>query len=70
MDNNEEHYEVEYVFGKRLDRGNEVDYAVKWLGYDKKHHTWEPISSFSSASLLLIGYTSFYIYISVDSKDI
>ncbi|CAD8083741.1 unnamed protein product [Paramecium sonneborni] len=55
MDNNEEHYEVEYVFGKRLDRGNQVDYAVKWLGYDKKHHTWEPISSFSAASLLLIG---------------
>lgn len=48
----EEHYEVEYVFGKRMDK--EINYAVKWLGYDKKHHTWEPISSFSSASLLLI----------------
>lgn len=50
----EEHYEVEYVFGKRMDK--EINYAVKWLGYDKKHHTWEPISSFSSASLLLIWY--------------
>jgi len=36
MENCPEHYEVEYVFGKQMDKNGEINYAVKWLGYDKK----------------------------------
>jgi hypothetical protein len=35
-------YEPERVVAERLAKGV-TQYQVKWVGYDSKHNTWEPI---------------------------
>ena len=37
-------FDVEYVYGKKLDpRDQEVKYLVKWAGFKKADSTWEPL---------------------------
>lgn len=44
-DEDGEEYRVETVLKHRFN-GNEVEYQIKWLGYDKKGDlTWEPMEN-------------------------
>lgn len=47
-----EEYRVEKVIKHRFD-GGEVEYQIKWLGYDKKEDlTWEPIENLCVITLI------------------
>ena len=41
LDSGEDAWEVEAVVGKRT-RGRQVQYLVKWKGYNEWENTWEP----------------------------
>jgi hypothetical protein len=44
MNEQEEEFHVEYVYGKRIE--NEIaEYLVKWANYGKSHASWEPFST-------------------------
>ena len=47
----EEGYEVEKIVGKR-NYANEIQYFVKWLGYDESQNTWEPIENLNCEQLI------------------
>lgn len=47
----EEGYEVEKIVDKRS-YANEIQYFVKWLGYDESQNTWEPIENLDCEQLI------------------
>ena len=48
-DSAEEGYEVERIVGKRK-RGSNVEYRVRWKGYDASDDTWEPLFHLANAT--------------------
>ena len=51
VDNNLE-YEVEQILDSRKYR-NQLQYLVKWQGYDHGHNSWEPMANLTHCSELL-----------------
>ena len=46
----DEEYEVEKVLDKRVKKGGQVEYMVKWRGYDDPDdNTWEPADNLKEA---------------------
>ena len=46
----DEEYEVEKVLDKRVKKGNQVEYLVKWRNYDDPDdNTWEPADNLKEA---------------------
>ena len=49
-----EEYEVEKVLDKRVQVGNQVEYLVKWKGYDDPDdNTWEPADNLREAKVAI-----------------
>ena len=36
-------YEPEKIIAERIVKGGATQYNVKWVGYESKHNTWEPL---------------------------
>ena len=51
----ENEYEVEAILAHRK-RGRQIQYLVKWKGYDLSNNTWEPEINLSNADEILSGY--------------
>ena len=50
----DEEYEVEKVLDKRVQVGNQVEYLVKWKGYDDPDdNTWEPADNLREAKVAI-----------------
>ena len=50
----DEEYEVEKVLDKRVQIGNQVEYLVKWKGYDDPDdNTWEPADNLREARAVI-----------------
>ena len=50
----DEEYEVEKVLEKRVQAGNQVEYLVKWKGYDDPDdNTWEPADNLREAKVAI-----------------
>lgn len=47
----EEEYEVEKIVDKRI-RRKKVEYLVKWIGWDDKDNTWEPVAHLECQDLI------------------
>ena len=53
----DEEYEVETVLDKRTKKGGQVEYLVKWKGYDDPDdNTWEPADNLKEAEALIKKY--------------
>ena len=48
-------YEPEKVVAERLAKGI-TQYNVKWVGYEAKHNTWEPIENLAGCEDLIAAY--------------
>lgn len=46
----QERYEVQQILDKRLTENNQVEYLVKWRGYDKTWNSWEPPENLTDAA--------------------
>ena len=53
--NGENEYEVEAILAHRK-RGRQMQYLIKWKGYDPSNNTWEPETNLSDADEILAGY--------------
>ena len=49
----EEQYEVESILNSRYFR-NQLQYRVRWLGYDESYDTWEPLKNIEDSAPLAI----------------
>ena len=38
-------YEPEKIVAQRIVKGGATQYHVKWVGYESKHNTWEPLQN-------------------------
>jgi hypothetical protein len=47
-------YVVEKILGKRVLESGEVEYFLKWLGYDEDDATWEPEENVFCKDLILL----------------
>lgn len=47
-----EQYTVEKIVDKRYDAKGNVEYLLKWNGYDDKDNTWEPVSNLECPKLI------------------
>ena len=47
-------YVVEKILGKRVLESGEVEYFLKWLGYDEDDATWEPEDNVFCKDLILL----------------
>ena len=36
-------YEPEKIIGQRIAKGGVTQFLVKWVGWETKHNTWEPL---------------------------
>jgi hypothetical protein len=50
-----ETYEVEKIVDKKISKG-EVKYLVKWIGWDSKDNTWEPLRHLKNCKDLVDEY--------------
>lgn len=50
-EDNSEDFVVEKILNKRFVDG-EIQYLVKWEGYERKHNSWEPESSFNDRQMV------------------
>jgi hypothetical protein len=49
----EEEYQVERIMGHRkMERGNKLQYLVKWMGYLDSDNTWEPVAQIHAPDLI------------------
>ena len=67
--NNEMEYEIEKIIGKRIIKGN-IEYKVKWLGYDESQSTWEPIKHLIHAKEVIKDYENHLEMINSFNKTI
>ena len=51
----ENEYKVEAILAHRK-RGRQIQYLIKWKGYDLSNNTWEPETNLSNADEILSGY--------------
>ncbi|CAG8813211.1 5391_t:CDS:2, partial [Racocetra persica] len=49
---NDNEYEVEAIINWKKENGKDY-YMIKWLGYDERHNTWEPIENLKNCTELL-----------------
>jgi hypothetical protein len=48
-----EEYQVERIMGHRkMGRGKELQYLVKWLGYPDSDNMWEPATQVHASDLI------------------
>jgi hypothetical protein len=50
-----EQYDVEKIVDKKIEKGK-VKYLVKWVGWDSKSNTWEPIKHLKNCMDLIDEY--------------
>ena len=43
----EEEYEVEEIFGHKMDKGKRLKLHIKWVNYSYSDSTWEPYENMS-----------------------
>ncbi|RWS20545.1 chromobox protein 1-like protein [Leptotrombidium deliense] len=53
-------YKIERILGKRVNGGN-VEYYLKWEGYDESYNTWEPEENLSDADHLIAMYENDHV---------
>jgi hypothetical protein len=46
-------YEPEKIVAQRIVKGGATQYHVKWVGYESKHNTWEPLQNKLGAAILV-----------------
>ena len=66
---NEIEYEIEKIIGKRIIKG-EIEYKVKWLGYDESQSTWEPMENLINAKEAIKEYENYLEMINSFKKPI
>ena len=49
----EDEYSVENIIDKRFDADGNVNYLIKWKGYEDKDNTWEPIENLYCDDLIV-----------------
>ena len=49
-------YEPEKVMAKRIAKGGISQYQVKWIGWDAKHNTWEPIENLAGCEDMIADF--------------
>ncbi len=49
-------YEVEDLLNKRSLKSGQIEYLIKWKGYDMSEITWEPISNLTNVNELIIKF--------------
>nr|XP_022905013.1 chromobox protein homolog 3-like [Onthophagus taurus] len=47
-----EEYTVEKIIDKRVNANGTVEYLLKWIGYDDKDNTWEPVNHLDCPGLI------------------
>ncbi|KAJ8916538.1 hypothetical protein NQ315_000180 [Exocentrus adspersus] len=47
-----EEYVVEKIIDSRVNAKGETEYLLKWIGYDDKDNTWEPVGNLDCPSLI------------------
>ncbi|KRT78627.1 hypothetical protein AMK59_7866, partial [Oryctes borbonicus] len=47
-----EEYTVEKIIDKRYDAKGNIEYLLKWIGYDDKDNTWEPVDNLDCPNLI------------------
>ena len=53
----DEEYEVEKIIDKRIKRGGQIEYLVKWKNYDNPDdNTWEPADNLKEAEEIIKKY--------------
>ena len=62
-------YEIEKIIGKRIIKG-EIEYKVKWLGYDESQSTWEPMENLINAKEAIKEYENYLEMINSFKKPI
>ena len=45
-------YKVDKIIDRRLNSNREIEYLVKWVGYDEKDNTWEPETNIFDKSII------------------
>ena len=54
-------YQVERILDKRLDPDGEIEYKIRWKGFNSSSDTWESIDncvrSFASILFLFLGFS-------------
>ena len=48
-------HEVEEILSKRVESGK-VYYRVKWLNYDSKDNSWEPVANLQGSTMLIAAF--------------
>lgn len=51
-------YEVEKILDKKITKGGEVLYKIKWSGYSEEQSTWEPIENLSNVIYMIKEFES------------
>ena len=51
-DSSEEEYAVEKILGKRKNKKNQVEYLIKWQGYDSSENSWESVKNLNCPDLV------------------
>ena len=64
----QERYEVQQILDKRLTKNDQVEYLVKWRGYDKTWNSWEPPENLTDAADCINTYNNKNAGINSDKK--
>ena len=49
-------YEPEKVIGQRMAKGGVTQFNVKWVGFEAKHNTWEPIENLAECEDMIAAF--------------
>jgi len=60
MAEDKEYYEVEAIKDKRILVNGDLEYLIKWQGYDDTENTWEPMGNLSSCIKMVRAFDEHY----------
>ena len=67
----DEEYEVEKVLEKRVKKGGQVEYLVKWKNYDDPDdNTWEPADNLKEANNVIDKFEKVMIFIILNEEHL